>query len=151
MLDFLRNRLFLRIFPICYMLFIWLQSSFFNPESVGNLPFHISLPILIMVGIGFELAHLFEFGLLYLFFILAFLSFGEIGKGKELISITLSVSYSLIDEIHQIFVPFRSFSMGDLIKDIIGITVMWWIIHKSYFINKNSRFGVFLRKISSTV
>ena len=61
--------------------------------------------------------------------------------------ITVSMIYGLVDEVHQMYVPFRSFSISDLLKDWIGVIVASLIIHKSYFSNKKSRLGLALRRI----
>ncbi len=72
-----------------------------------------------------ELLHIVEFGILYILLMIFFTSFGPISRLKETISITISILYSVSDEIHQYYVPFRSFAIGDLIKNIIGIIFMW--------------------------
>ena len=105
------------------------------------------MEVLLLVGIGFELFHFFQFGILYLLIILVFLSFGKITKGMEIVAVIISASYGLIDEIHQMFVPFRSFSIGDLIKDTVGVLVVSFIIHRGYFTKSRSKLGVLLRRI----
>ena len=105
------------------------------------------MEVLLLVGIGFELFHFFQFGILYLLIIFAFLSFGKFTKGMEIVAIIISASYGLIDEIHQIYVPFRSFSIGDLIKDAVGVLVVSFIIHRSYFTKSRTKIGVLLRRI----
>lgn len=142
------TRLFLIIFPIGYMSLIWVQSSYFNPESIYELSTGISMEILLFVGICFELFHLFQFGILYLFVIMAILSFGKLNKWIEFVAVVFSVIYGIIDEIHQIYIPFRSFSIGDLLKDTVGVLVLSFIIHKSYFTSKKSKIGFFLRRIA---
>ncbi|MBS4198432.1 hypothetical protein KHA93_01990 [Bacillus sp. FJAT-49732] len=57
-------KLILRILPIIYKTFIWIQSSSFDPESVQNLSNYISSSLILFLGICFELAHLVEFGIL---------------------------------------------------------------------------------------
>jgi len=61
----------------------------------------------------------------------------------------LSLFFGLVDEIHQMYVPFRSFSIDDLIKDGIGVIVVYLIVHKSYFSKKTTKIGVFLKKIEN--
>ncbi|WP_187292152.1 VanZ family protein [Bacillus sp. 1NLA3E] len=141
-------RVFLRAFPIVYIVFIWLQSSYFNPETVAGLSDTLNKAVVLIIGVSLEFAHLFEFGLLYLFIFLAFLSFGKIGKWQNRLAITVALLYSLVDEIHQIYVPFRSFSLDDLLKDAIGIFFIWWLIRNNYFTKKDSRFGELLRKVA---
>ena len=124
-----------------------MQSSYFDPESIYSLSSEIRMEVLLLVGIGFELFHFFQFGILYLLIILAFLSFGKLTKGMEIVAVIISCSYGLIDEIHQMYVPFRSFSIGDLIKDAVGVFVVSFIIHRSYFTKSRSKLGVLLRRI----
>ncbi|MCR2822001.1 VanZ family protein [Lederbergia panacisoli] len=137
----------LRILPVLYIIFIWIQSSSFDPESVHNLLSNISYNIILFIGICFELAHLIEFGILYLLLILAILTYRPLDNKMEAISFTFAVLYGLFDEIHQYFVPFRSFSIIDLVKNFLGVFVIWLIIHRSYFKKKNSKIGSILKKI----
>lgn len=145
--------LFIRIvfimLPIGYMAFIWLQTSYFDPESVSILLPYLSMPIIMLIGTAMELAHLFEFGFLYFLIIVVFLSFGELSKWKEWTALIISLLYGIVDEIHQIYIPFRSASFVDLFKNTIGIVIMWWIIQKYYFKNKGSILGRLLRKITT--
>ncbi|MCQ6275304.1 VanZ family protein [Bacillus sp. V3B] len=131
------------------MVLIWMQSSHFNPESIYSLSTNIRMEILLIAGIGFELFHFFQFGILYLFFTFACLSFGRFTKGMELVLVVISMSCGLIDEIHQMYVPFRSFSVDDLFKNGIGVLVVSLIIHKSYFSSKKSKLRMLLRRIES--
>lgn len=140
-------RLFLCILLIVYMLFIWIQSSYFDPESIYIFSSKIKIEFLLVAGAAFELFHLFQFGILYFLLILAFLSFGKLSKQMELFAVMISLLYGLIDEIHQIFVPFRSFSISDLLKDAIGVMAVSWIIHKTYFTAKKTKLTLLLRKI----
>jgi len=140
-------RLFFIMLLFLYITLIWMQSSYFNPESIYILSSQIRMEVLLLVGIGFELFHFFQFGILYLLIIFAFLSFGKLTKGIEIVAIIISASYGLIDEIHQMYVPFRSFSIGDLIKDAVGVLVVSFIIHRSYFTKSQSKLGALLRRI----
>jgi polysaccharide biosynthesis protein VpsQ len=114
------------------MILIWLQSSHFNPE-VFYITILSSDPRLVLIVGGFlELLHLFEFGILYILIIHFLLTFGQLTYSKELTAIILSFLYSVSDEIHQYFVPFRSLSAVDVIKNIIGILIMWILIRYLY-------------------
>jgi polysaccharide biosynthesis protein VpsQ len=141
--------LFFICVPIPYMMFIWWQSSHFNPETFFALTSEINMSLFLFIGACLELAHLFEFGFLYLFLIFAFLAFGPLNKRKEITALIISLLYGVIDEIHQHYVPYRTASMNDVLKDTIGVLVIYWIVHKCYFNNEDSRFGSFLRKISN--
>jgi polysaccharide biosynthesis protein VpsQ len=143
------GRFILTILPFLYMYLIWLQTSHFDPESVSDLRHVLNPYIILAIGAALELGHFFEFGILYFLFIMAFLSYGHLKKWMEIIVVIISLAYGFVDEIHQIFVPFRSFSVFDLIKNTIGVFVIAGIIHQKYFNNKSSRFGLFLRNSTS--
>jgi polysaccharide biosynthesis protein VpsQ len=129
-LRFIRVLLFFT--TVSYMILIWLQSSHFNPE-VFYITILSSDPRLVLIVGGFlELLHLFEFGILYILIIHFLLTFGQLTYSKELTAIILSFLYSVSDEIHQYFVPFRSLSAVDVIKNIIGILIMWILIRYLY-------------------
>ncbi len=139
------GRFVLTIFPLLYMYLIWLQTSHFDPESVSDLKHVLNPYIILAIGAALELGHFFEFGILYFLLIMAFLSYGHLKKWLEIIVVIISLTYGLVDEIHQIFVPFRSFSIFDLVKNAVGVFVVAGFIHQKYFNNKRSRFGLFLR------
>ena len=80
---------------------------------------------------------------------MAYLTFEKLTINVETILIIISLTYGMIDEMHQMFVPFRSFSFGDLFKDSIGVFVAAYFIHKSYFRDKDSRLGMLLSEIES--
>ncbi|MCM3573755.1 VanZ family protein [Mesobacillus subterraneus] len=129
------------------MAFIWIQSSYFDPESLVGFTSSLSQSFFLIIGAGLEFAHLFQFGLLYLCIVIVFLSFGRLRTWQEIIAVIISLGYGILDEIHQLYVPFRSFSIGDLFKDTIGIIVFWWVVHRGYFYKESSRIGRWLRSI----
>ncbi|QOR65455.1 VanZ family protein [Cytobacillus suaedae] len=141
-------KLIIRLLPILYMTFIWLQSSKFNPSQLEYLYPTIHPVVFLMIGGTLELAHLIQFGILYLLIVLAFLTYGELTTKKEIIALVIASLYGVIDEIHQYFVPYRSFSTIDIIKDIIGAVFFWYIIHKVYFKSKDSKIGLLLKRIT---
>ncbi|MFB3170673.1 VanZ family protein [Neobacillus sp. 179-C4.2 HS] len=142
------GRFLILILPVFYMYLIWQQTSHFDPESVSWLSTVLSDAVILAIGATLELAHLFEFGILYFLVILALLSYGHLSKLKEILAIFISLLYGLTDEIHQLFVPFRSFSIIDLIKNAIGVFAIWIIINKKYYSKKHSRLGSFLSGIT---
>jgi polysaccharide biosynthesis protein VpsQ len=142
---YLIGRFFITILPIFYMYLIWQQTSHFDPESVSSLSTVLNPLVILAIGVFLEFAHLFEFGILYFLLIVALLSYGHLKKWKEVLVLIFSISYGLMDEIHQLYVTFRSFSIVDLIKNAIGVLVFAILIHKNYFKSKGSRFGLFLR------
>lgn len=142
------KRAFLILIMVGYMTLIWIQSSRFDPESLAGLTSSISRSVFFFIGASLEIAHLFQFGLLYLCIILVFLSFGTLKTWQEATAACIALAYGILDEIHQLHVPFRSFSLIDLLKDGIGVLVFGWLIHRSYFYRKNSRIGKWLRKMA---
>jgi polysaccharide biosynthesis protein VpsQ len=143
------KRLVFIFLTICYMAFIWIQSSYFDPESLVGISSSLSRSVFLLIGAALELAHLFQFGLLYLCIILVFLSFGRLRTWQEVTAAVIALGYGIVDEIHQLYVPFRSFSIGDIVKDIIGIFVFWWLVHRHYYFKKSSKFGRWLRNVTS--
>ena len=59
------------------------------------------------------------------------------GRNKELFSLAaiLSLGYAVLDEFHQIFVPNRSASIGDVLVDMFGVVFAFLI----YSISLNYR------------
>lgn len=147
MLLFIK-RLFFILLTIGYMSFIWIQSSYFNPESLAGFSSSLSHSVFLLIGAAFEIAHFFQFGLLYLCIVLVFLSFGKLRTWHEVTAVLIALAYGMVDELHQLYVPFRSFSIGDLLKDTIGIVVFWWVVHRSYFYNEDSKLGRWLRSFT---
>lgn len=141
-------RLFFILLTIGYIYLIWIQSSHFNPESLAGLTMIFSRPVNLLIGASLEFTHLFQFGLVYLCIIIVFLSFGNMKIWQEVIAIVIAIAYGVIDEIHQLYVPFRSFSLMDLLKNVIGILFFVGVIHRSYFYKKDSKIGNWLRSIT---
>ncbi|MHA7139542.1 VanZ family protein [Rossellomorea arthrocnemi] len=133
----------------CYCSIIWLQSSYFNPESASALLISVHPLLVLFMGIALELFHFIEFGLLYLMIIFFLLTFGYLTMKKEMIGVFFSTSYSLIDEIHQYYIPFRSFSIGDIVKNFIGIIIFVYIVRKLLKTKRNSRLGNLLHKANA--
>jgi polysaccharide biosynthesis protein VpsQ len=144
----LLTRFVLTLLPIVYMAFIWLQSSYFDPESLSTLSSQIPFEMILFLGIILELSHLFEFGVLYFLFIMAFLSYGRLTYFKNFLGVLLAFSYGFVDELHQMYVPYRSASIGDLVKNTIGIVVFWWLIHRNYFTRPNSKLRRTMNKVT---
>jgi polysaccharide biosynthesis protein VpsQ len=127
-LYLLIKKVFLGLIIKGYMVLIWLQSSHFNPEILYYTSLTLDPRIILLAGLLLESLHLIEFGILYILIIFFQLSFGYLSRRKELTAIIISFLYSVTDEVHQLFVPFRSFSVGDLIKNLIGIFLMWVLV-----------------------
>ncbi|WP_456277328.1 VanZ family protein [Bacillus sp. AK128] len=139
-------RFILLLVPIVYMAFIWYQSAKFNPSLYEH--YWTNSYIFLIFGATLELAHLIEFGILYFLIIIAFLSFGRLTTKKEIFALVVSLVFAASDEIHQYFVPYRSFSIFDMVKNTIGVWVVWFLIRRRYYSQKPSRIGNFLRGIT---
>ncbi|WP_078545783.1 VanZ family protein [Litchfieldia alkalitelluris] len=135
-----------RLVPIIYMSWIWLQSAKFNPSSIEHVFYDLDFKVILLIGGTLEFAHLIEFGILYVFLIVAFLTLGPLTKKKEVAALIIAITYSFIDEIHQYYVPYRSFSQIDMVKNLIGIWFFWWLVRRTYY-NRNSKLGAFFRGI----
>jgi hypothetical protein len=144
-------RSILVLISLVYITWIWLQSSYFNPSSLEYLLVEVDYIIILMLGAALELAHLIEFGILYSLIILVFLSFGKLNSRKEFLALTISLCYAMVDELHQYFVPYRSFSMIDMLKNGVGIWAFWFVIRRKYYGSKPSRIRSFLEGITSVI
>lgn len=127
------KKIVLGLFILGYMILIWFQSSHFNPEIIYYTGLTLDPRIILFAGLLLESLHLIEFGILYVLIVLFQRAFGNLNRRKEIIAIILSFLYSVTDEIHQLFVPFRTSSIGDLVKNVIGILLMWMLVR---YINK---------------
>jgi len=121
---------FLWALPLAYMMLIWTLSSFPADEFVA-------LPDLSLDRIIKESLHLVEFGILYLLFTLALYGNGQLTKKTSLLFAIIACLYGALDEIHQSFVPYRSATWIDLVKDVIGVTVAYYGVNRFYFLKKN--------------
>ena len=80
-----------------------------------------------------ESLHLVEFAILYGLLVLALLTWGDLSDRGNRWAILISVAYAFLDEFHQSFVPSRSASVFDLVKDMTGIAVVWYVLRRTYF------------------
>lgn len=134
-----------RILPFAYMVAVWVMSSL--PSNAV-----VELPILSVDRFIKESLHLVEFAILYWLFVAAWLTFGagegagtgsDTGAGKEQrlsftarVSLILAIvagSYGIVDEIHQSFVPYRSATVIDAVKDWTGVLVSLYFVRVAYF------------------
>ncbi|AYA78143.1 hypothetical protein DOE78_23595 [Bacillus sp. Y1] len=120
---------FIWALPIAYMALIWTLSSFPADEFVA-------LTDLSLDRIIKESLHLVEFGILYLLFTLALYGNGQLTKKTSLLFAIIACLYGALDEIHQSFVPYRSATWIDLVKDVIGVTVSYYVVNRFYFLKK---------------
>lgn len=135
MKKFLRRFLF-SVLPLAYMALIWFLSS--RPSDAV---FNTGLPYDRTIK---ESLHLVEFGILYVMWVLFFNVRGSFSVRLNNLAAFLAIFYGLADEAHQFFVPSRSASLIDLLKDAIGVAVGWYLIHRACFQPARISPGLFL-------
>lgn len=135
---------FLRFLPLFYMAAIWIMSS--NPSDVL-----VELPNQGVDRFIKESLHLVEFGILYVLLVGAALTTGRFTPTLSFAFMGVAILYGLLDEIHQSFVPSRSSTVIDFIKDVIGVLAASHFIHHAYFSGKFARLGRILHRIEERV
>jgi VanZ family protein len=135
---------FLRILPLAYMAAIWIMSS--NPSDAL-----VELPNQGVDRFIKESLHLVEFGILYVLLVLAALTTGRFTAILSFVFMGVAILYGLLDEIHQSFVTYRSATVIDFVKDVIGVLAASHFIHHAYFNDKFVRLGRILRGIEERV
>lgn len=123
---------FIRFLPFAYMLLIWVLSSL--PSNAV-----VELPDLSVDRFIKESLHLVEFAILYLLLVAALLTTGRFSIKLSMVCAVIAIVYGALDEFHQSFVPYRSATLIDFVKDFIGVVVA------SYFVHKNFRKNGFIR------
>ncbi|MFS0821369.1 VanZ family protein [Bacillus sp. 1P02SD] len=132
-------RLLLLIAPFLYMIIIFILSSL-PSDAIVNTPFSWDQAFK-------ESLHLIEFGILYGLWVMFFLVLGKFTPKTSILAAVLSIAYGFSDEFHQYFVPYRSATVIDLVKDTIGVLVLFTIVKVSYFGEKLPRFKNLLQWI----
>lgn len=93
------------LLPILWMAVIFTLSSFPGSAFPQNL-----------LQSFFWLAHLVEYSILGLLWYRAL-------KGKVFLVLIICILYGISDEAHQLFVPFREFSVLDMTADAVGACI----------------------------
>lgn len=119
----------LRLVPIAYMILVWTLSSLPH-NAVVELP-NSSIDRFLK-----ESLHLIEFAILYLMLVLAAFTSGRFSAKINLLCALIAALYGVVDEIHQSFVPYRSATLIDVIKDVAGVLVAYYFVHKAAQKNK---------------
>jgi VanZ family protein len=120
---------FFRVLPVAYMFAIWIMSSM--PANAL-----VELPLLSLDRFIKESLHLVEFGILYVFLVLALQTTKILTPTVNVICAIFAGMYGILDEVHQSFVPFRSATIIDGVKDWIGVGVSWYVVCTAFFENK---------------
>ena len=98
-----------------------------------------------------ESLHLVEFGILYVLFFLGALTVRGFKPLWSFVFMGVSILYGLLDEVHQSFVPYRSATVIDFVKDVIGVLAASHFLHHAYFSGKFARLGRVLQRIEERV
>ncbi|MCA1320262.1 VanZ family protein [Bacillus tianshenii] len=131
-----------KLAPFAYMALIWFLSS--KPADTY-----------MDTGYSWEGAfkeslHLIEFGILYVMLALFFLIDGKLTTKTNILCAAIAIAYGLTDEIHQSFVPARSATLIDFVKDTIGVLIAYFFIHHAYFGTRFQKLDHLLQKIETT-
>lgn len=132
----------LRLSPLAYMAFIWYLSSRPSDAVVRFGRYDGAIK---------ESLHLIEFAILYGLYILALLTYGPLTRRRSRFAALCAIAYGVIDECHQYFVPSRSAEVIDIVKDSIGVCVVWAVVHRACFRNEDSVPGRFLRAVTAAL
>src|SRR4051794_21730018 len=103
-------RIVLSIIPFIYMALIWYMSS--NPDDLI-----LDLPSSATDRFIKEALHLIEFAILYVLFVVALAANHKLTAAASLTAAIIAGLYGITDELHQSFVPARSATLIDAIKD----------------------------------
>ncbi|QTN00495.1 hypothetical protein ERJ70_15015 [Sediminibacillus dalangtanensis] len=84
-----------------------------------------------VINFLWEASHFIEFAILYLLLTAALIVNKRYNTLTDLAAMSVTIAYAFMDEIHQFYVPGRSFSQLDLVKDMAGV-ITAWILMESY-------------------
>lgn len=135
---------FFRLLPVAYMIAIWIMSSL--PHNAL-----VELPDSGLDRFLKESLHLVEFGILYVLLFLAGLTTNRFTPAVAYGMLVVAALYGVVDEIHQSFVPYRSATLIDVVKDVIGVLAAAHFMHHSYFSGKFVKLGDQLRRFEKWV
>ncbi len=119
-------KVILTLAPFLYMALIWVLSS--HPADAV-----VALPSSSVDRFIKESLHLVEFAILYVLFVLMVLCYRPLTMAINIMLAVVACLYGLTDEIHQSFVPSRSATVIDFVKDCIGVCVCYGMVYASYF------------------
>ncbi|MBA9027861.1 MULTISPECIES: VanZ family protein [Bacillaceae] len=119
-------KVLLTVLPFIYMGAIWYMSS--QPDDLI-----LDLPSSSVDHFIKEALHLVEFAILYMLFAAALAAHGKLTSTWSILAAILASLYGICDEIHQSFIPARSASLIDVIKDVIGVLAAYFHVRYHYF------------------
>lgn len=132
-----------RILPILYMGLVWVLSGL--PHNAV-----IELPDSSVDRFFKESMHLIEFAILYILIVLAVLTSESFSMKINIICALIACLYGVVDEIHQSFVPYRTATLIDVIKDITGVLICWYFIDRAAFHQRFQKLAAFLQFVKRT-
>lgn len=110
--------------PVAYMVFIFILSGM--PSNAV-----VELPDAAIDAFIKESLHLVEFAILYALLVLAAFTTGKFSVKANVILAAIAILYGLSDEIHQSFVPYRSATVIDFVKDTIGVLAACYFVNRA--------------------
>lgn len=134
-------RVLLTLLPLLYMIAVWVMSSL--PDDII-----LNLPSSSVDRFVKEALHLVEFAILYMLFVAALAANHKLTKNLSLVAAIGACLFGVIDEFHQSFVPYRSATLIDVIKDFIGVLAAYFHIMYHYFYRKHG-FLTIIEKITA--
>lgn len=129
----------LRLLPVAYMIFVFILSSL--PSNAV-----VELPDSTIDAFIKESLHLVEFAILYGLLVLAVFTTGKFSYKWNVFCAVISILYGLSDEIHQSFMPYRSATLIDFIKDTIGVLVAYYFVYRWHSKKRFNRVLHFFRE-----
>ncbi|WP_153463090.1 VanZ family protein [Sediminibacillus terrae] len=81
-----------------------------------------------VINFLWEAFHFIEFAILYLLLAAALIVNKRHNTLTDLAAMSATIVYAFVDEIHQFYVPGRSFSQLDLVKDMAGVVTAWILL-----------------------
>ena len=100
------------------MMLIFISSSIPMDKEIRSLEF--------MMRINPSLQNLLHIPVYALLAILWFISFSHVKYSIKMISLfsfLISLTYGVVDEVHQVLIPGRYFSLSDILLDFIGVVL----------------------------
>ena len=104
-----------RILPIIFTFLIGIEIFIFS--SIPGSPLTEGQAV---IGLS-ELYHFIVFFLFNFFLFISIKGEAKINKKYILVVLALSITYAILDEVHQFFVPSRVADIGDIFTDFAGI------------------------------
>lgn len=99
-------------------------------------------------GLLKESLHLIEFAILYILLVLAILSFGKLSPRANKYAAIWAIAYGFMDEFHQYFVPSRSATIADLIKDTLGVLLAYYLVKKYYYGETDNKISLAMQRVA---